>query len=348
MPQTPREIVTRTLNFEYPERLARQTWALPWAHKHHGTELAALLQRFPDDIAYPPSVYLPSSRAQGDRYALGNCIDEWGCRFLNIQEGVIGEVRDPLLKDLADWQSVEPPYDTLPTDIAAARDTVNRACAETDRFVFGGCCPRPWERYQFIRGTVNAMMDVASNEPEFHSLLARIHDFHMRELEFWVTTDVDAIMFMDDWGAQSQLLISPKAWREHFKPLYRDYCDIAHANRKFVFMHSDGCIEAVYPDIVEVGVNAVNSQLFTMNMDNLARIAKGKLTFWGEIDRQHVLTSKDPDVGRAAVREVARHLYDPSGGVIAQFEFGLGAQPPTAMAVFEEWDKVHQEGLQRK
>ena len=46
------------------------------------------------------------------------------------------------------------------------------------------------------------------------------------------------------------------------------------------------------------------------------------MTFWGEIDRQYVLTDEDPDVGRRAVRQVAEHLYDPKGGLIAQFEFG--------------------------
>jgi len=77
-----------------------------------------------------------------------------------------------------------------------------------------------------------------------------------------------------------------------------------------------------------------------MDIDELARIAKGKLTFWGEIDRQHVLCADDPDVARREVRRIAQALYDPSGGIIAQFEFGAGARPATAAAVFEEWDSI--------
>ena len=186
------------------------------------------------------------------------------------------------------------------------------------------------------------MLDVMQPEPGFHELLRLIHDFYMRELEFWVTTDVDAIMFMDDWGAQYQLLIPPARWQELFKPLYRDYCDLAHAHGKFAFMHSDGHISEIYQELIDVGVDAVNSQLFCMDIADLGRRAKGRITFWGEIDRQHVLPSPDPETGRKAVRQVAEHLYDPAGGVIAQFEFGPGANPDTAWAVFDEWEQAQQ------
>ena len=51
-------------------------------------------------------------------------------------------------------------------------------------------------------------------------------------------------------------------------------------------------------------------------------------------DPIEALTAED------AVREVASHLYDPAGGIIAQLEFGAGANPATAIAAFEEWEKI--------
>jgi len=78
-------------------------------------------------------------------------------------------------------------------------------------------------------------------------------------------------------------------------------------------------------------------------MADLSRRVKGKITFWGEIDRQHVLSAPDPQVGRDAVRKVAQHLYDPAGGIIAQFEMGPGGNPNTAEAIFEEWEAVERE-----
>ena len=98
-----------------------------------------------------------------------------------------------------------------------------------------------------------------------------IHDYHCRDIQEWVRTDVDAIFFMDDWGAQNSLLISPDAWRELYKPLYADYCRIAHDAGKYTFMHSDGCIFDVYEDLIEIGVDAINSQLFTMDIEEIGR-----------------------------------------------------------------------------
>ena len=342
MPSTAREIVTRCLTFDHPERIPRDLWTLPWATARFPDMLRDMQRRFPSDFCGPADVYRPSPRVRGDRYALGRFVDEWGCEFINIQEGVHGEVRNPLVPDIQNWRSVDPPRETLPEDLSAARDTVNRSCAAEDRFVKAPCCPRPWERYQFLRGSANSMMDVMQPDPGVDELLRLIHDYYMRELEFWVTTDVDAVMFMDDWGAQHQLLIPPERWRELFKPLYREYCDLAHAQDKFAFMHSDGHITEIYDDLVEVGVDAINSQLFCMDLADLARRAKGKITFWGEIDRQHVLPSPDPQAGREAVRQVAAHLYDPAGGVIAQLELGPGANPETAWAVFDEWERVQE------
>ena len=122
--------------------------------------------------------------------------------------------------------------------------------------------------------------------------------------------------------------------------MYRDYCDIAHNNNKFIFMHSDGNILQIYPELIEIGLDAINSQLFVMDMQKLSKIAKGKITLWGEIDRQHVLVSKDPKIVKDAVQKVATHFYDPSGGIIAQFEFGPGAYPENAQLIFSEWDQI--------
>jgi hypothetical protein len=138
-------------------------------------------------------------------------------------------------------------------------------------------------------------------------------------------------------------LISPRAWRRWFKPLYRDYVERIHAAGKKAFFHSDGHIQAIYPDLVEIGIDAINSQIFCMDLAELARIAKGRTTFWGEIDRQRVMPSPDPEDGARAVRQVASHLYDPAGGIIAMFSFEPGHNPQVARAIYREWDRVHAE-----
>jgi uroporphyrinogen decarboxylase len=347
--QSARERVTRCLTFTHPDRIPREMWLLPWTRDRYPSQISDILESYPSDFDDAPNVYRPSPRVRGNLFGVGEYVDEWGCRISNIEAGLEGEVRNPTLSDIREWRSVRPPYETLPEDLSAARDVVNRHCASTAAYVrtsdynWGRACPTPWERWQYLRGAQNALMDIMDVDADVRGLLKLIHDFYLFELEFWVSTDVDAVRLGDDWGSQTQLLIPPTVWRELFKPLYRDYCDLAHSHGKSVFFHSDGHITEIYDDLIEIGVDALNSQLFCMDLQDLARRAKGRITFWGEIDRQHVLPSTDPQVGRDAVREVARHLYEPAGGIIAQLSLGPGGNPAVAKAVFAEWEVVGRE-----
>jgi len=341
---TGRERVNRCLRFDYPDRVPRDLWMLPAASLQHGDEaMAEFRRRWPADILGAPTSTLKQSlKLSGNPYAVGRFTDEWGCTFENVQPGVIGEVKHPLLDDWSNLDLVAPPREQLTVDVEA----VNRLCQTSDRFVIAACCPRPFERMQFLRGSQNLLMDLAE-EPLSEPLLALlriVHQFYVQQLEVWCRTRVDAVSFMDDWGSQRALLIRPALWRKLFKPLYADYVRIAHDAGKFAFMHSDGCIFDIYDDLVEIGVDAINSQLFCMNIEaigeRLRRQRRAPITFWGEIDRQHVLPHGSTADVRAAVRHVADHLYHPSGGVIAQYEFGPGTPLANASAVFEAWDEI--------
>ncbi|MCF6285632.1 MAG: methyltransferase [Candidatus Hydrogenedentes bacterium] len=332
MTATSRELVFQTLNRERPGRVPRQLWDLPWAEINHGAALAEIRSSFPDDFVNGPQCLREKPDTFGDPYVVGEYRDEWGCVFENLQNGHIGEVKEPLIKDWAtDTGKVHIPREWLTVD----RDGVNRFCAGTDKFVFGGCCPRPFERLQFLRGTVDLYMDLMAPPPEMLAYIKEIHTFYCAQMEVWAATDVDALNFIDDWGAQDRLLIDPVMWRDIFKPMYKDYIDIAHGAGKKVFMHSDGHILAIYPDLIELGLDAINSQLFCMGLDTLKKFV-GKICFWGEIDRQHLLPEGDVADIERAVNDVYKNLWR-GGGCIAQCEFGPGAKPENVRAVFSTW-----------
>jgi hypothetical protein len=89
--------------------------------------------------------------------------------------------------------------------------------------------------------------------------------------------------------------------------------------------------------LVEVGIDAINSQLFCMDVEGLAKRYKGKITFWGEIDRQNILPFGSPDDVQAAVHRVREVLDDGTGGIIAQCEWGKDNSKKNIEAVFEAW-----------
>ena len=330
-----RDLVRQTLEFAAPARVPRHIWTVPWTAQTYPAELAAIQERFPDDITWSPAFLHQPLKTVGDPYAVGTYTDEWGCLFENRQRGIIGEVKAPLVATWDRADRVRIPRERLGVDVGQ----VNAYCRTTDQFVLAGTGPRPFEQIQFIRGTENVFLDLAEGRAEFTVLLDRLHQFYLAELEVWAQTEVDGIFFQDDWGSQKSLLISPKTWRRIFKPLYRDYIALAHRHGKKAFMHSDGNIAAIYPDLVEIGLDAINSQLFCMDIEGLGRQYAGKITFWGEIDRQGLLPSGNREEISAAVTRVKDALYH-RGGVIAQCDFGLGANPQNVAQVFETWEEL--------
>lgn len=332
---TPRERVVRALTFAGPDRPPRDLWTLPGIERSRAAELARMRDRFPCDIGGPRLAYARGFAARGEEYRRGSYTDEWGCGFEALEDGVIGEVKRPPLADWSALDALRPPREILDVDWAEA----DRADDGTDRFVLAGTSVRPFERMQFLRGTENLLLDLASGDGRLLKLRSLVHEFFLEELLRWVERDVDGISFMDDWGTQSALLVAPALWREYFKPLYRDYAAAIRGAGKFVFFHSDGMIADIIPDLIEIGVQALNSQLFCMDIEGLGQRFRGRIAFWGEIDRQHVLPFGSPDDVRRAVRRVRAALDDGSGGVIAQCEWGLRDPFENIAAMFEEWER---------
>jgi uroporphyrinogen decarboxylase len=180
---TSRERMLATLNFELPqgERLPRQMWTLPWAELAFPGETKKIQNLYPDDICMSPSFLKTPLKTSGDAYSVGTYIDEWGCVFDNKQAGVIGEVKQPLIKDWDDLSVVHFPEERLSVDI----EQVNRFCAKEERFVQAGTYPRPFERLQFLRGTEDLLMDIASEEEGLFDFIQKLHEFYTREMELW-------------------------------------------------------------------------------------------------------------------------------------------------------------------
>lgn len=356
---TSRERVRRTLTFESPDRAPRDLWMLGTVPVWFGDELADVLGRYPTDFARAPLTYRkqpepsagkstemreveenplyatsPGGPRQPTPTFTGRYVDEWGCEWEVLEPGVVGEVVGPRLPDWSEFSDFQPPYELLEEiDLSPSYPFYE----ETDRFVLCSSTVEPFQRLLFLRGFENTMVDLGYEEPNMLALLDMLHDFHMRQLDILAPVAADAIMFKDDWGSQTSLLISPRQWRKLFKPLYADYVSKIHEAGKYAFFHSDGHISAIYPDLIEIGVDAVNSQLFCMDIEELGCRHKGEITFWGEIDRQQALPFGTPDDVREAVYRVRQALDDGRGGLVAQCEWANDTPAENIEAVFEAW-----------
>ena len=329
-----RELVNSTLAFQNTERVPRQLWVLPWARMYEGEKLAALQSAFPDDIVWDmPVAYAEQPQKVGDPYETGRYVDEWGCTFTSIHRGIVGEVKEPLILD-DDWKDAAKarfPEELLSFDV----QKVNEYCQSTDKFILQTDFVRPFERMQFLRGTANLFMDIALKNEGMLRFLERLHGFNCRVMEAWGKTRVDALFMMDDWGSQNSLLIDPRSWVALFKPMYADYCAIARKHGKKIFFHSDGNTLAILPHLIDIGVDAANLQIFCIGLENL-REYRGKITFWGEVDRQWILPYGTAEQVESAVQSAYETLWV-NGGCVAQCEFGPGAKPQNVETVLKTW-----------
>jgi uroporphyrinogen decarboxylase len=325
-----RERVIATLDFTGPDRIPLDCWILGRGWKGREAEMSAITARYPTDFAglWSANPYLGIGTN-----ALGTYTDAWGCEWLNLDEGIIGEVKKPVFADYAVMRGFQWPMDSLDSgwDNAAAHLDNNR-----DKFIIGGG-GNPFERMQFLRGTENLYMDLAEESDEVYELRDRLLAFYRKLVEKLVTYDVDAIQFADDWGSQRALLIHPEQWRKFYKPVYRELMAIARDAGKYVFFHSDGYIIDIYPDLIECGVNALNSQVWCMGIDTVAPFA-GQLTFWGELDRQNLLPYGTPAQIRAAAHEMKTKLYR-NGGLIGQCEIDYLTSLENVEAFFTAWNE---------
>jgi uroporphyrinogen-III decarboxylase len=337
---TSRERVIRTLRHQEVDRPPRHLWIIPYIDMYKQEEKTKFLERFEMDIADPNGIrYGKSPYGKGEACRKGKYTDAWGTEWEVLEDGVIGEVKNPLIQTEEDLDGYKLPWEMLDGMNCEGQADHYRA---TGKFILAGSQVRPFERMQFLMGSEEFFVHMALETPLFTRLLAMLHEFSVRELKRVAAQTVDAVSFMDDWGSQTSLLISPDAWRKHFKPLYKEYCDIIKSGDKFVFFHSDGFIEPIYPDLLEIGVDAVNSQMFCMDMEELGRKYAGKITFWGELDRQYML----PYGTQAEVRESVRRLGRAVGfgrtrsGLIAQLSWEYVTPLENVIAAYDEFNRL--------
>ena len=331
---TGRERVRAALSFAETDRTPRDLWALPGLKVARKTEYELLLAEYPMDTASVAPAYPPTDRGLPDFPQPGSYTDHWGSVWHVGEPGVIGEVKQPALVDWSALPSYRAPWGRL-----AGRDfsPVHRFCERSDRFVLSEWTANPFERLQFLRGTENLYVDIAYGTAEVRVLLQQIHEYNLEDIRGWCNTPVDGIVFCDDWGSNRSLLISPRIWRELFRPLYQEYVALIHAAGKAAFFHSDGNIQAIYGDLVEIGIDALNSQLFVMDIEALGQLYRGKITFWGELDRQRTLPFGTPEQVRADVARVRHALDCGCGGLIAQLEWGTRDPVDNIRAAYAAW-----------
>ncbi len=186
-----------------------------------------------------------------------------------------------------------------------------------------------------MRGFERFFMDLVQDQALAGAILDKALEIKLR---FWETVfgqigDIlDVIYDADDYGSQMAPLIAPDLWRKMIKPRISELYAFVHANsRAKVFLHSDGAIKSLIPDLIEAGVDGLNPVQFTaegMDLPELKREFGREIAFWGGgVDTQKVLPRGTPEEVRAQVLRNVETLM-PGGGYIFATVHNIQADVP--------------------
>ncbi len=176
-----------------------------------------------------------------------------------------------------------------------------------------------FEKAWRIRGMENLMMDFLIRPAVAERVLDEVVLRTATIARLYAGAGADIISLGDDVGAERAMMISPKIWRQWLKPrMARVIAGIKGANPDaLVFYHSDGKIEPIIPDLIEIGVDILNPiQPETMDAAWLKREYGQRLSFWGGIGVQTTMPFGTPVEVREAVRSLIE-VAGPTGLLVA-------------------------------
>jgi uroporphyrinogen decarboxylase len=306
----------KSLNFDTPEMIPVSVGILPAAWMKYREAL--------DDLTVQhPALFGVQGGARDydaiyvETYNEGEHVDVWGCVWSNLKTGMEAIVTGHPVPTRAHVHMLRVPENDV-------------------GFPHGFM----YLRLQDLRGFEELMIDFAEEPPELQMLIDKVLTYNLRQGERLLQAlqaqgrANTIVTFGDDLGMQHSLAISPRRWRQYLKPcfaaIYKPFRDAGYS----VYMHTDGHIIEIIPDLVDCGVNVVNPQVGANGLEALARTCKGKVCVDLDLDRQ-LFPFATPAQIDAHIREAVEVLAAPEGGLWLKAEIGEDVPLANIAAIFE-------------
>ena len=235
----------------------------------------------------------------------GATFDEWGnAHCASSAEGTT----DHMLPAAASAQSVRD-IERLPAPLIEARPDTTRLTAwhEAGYPVFG-YAGSIYEWSWWLRGMEQFLMDLVSDAAVAEAIIEKVAGHTTRLALASDRAGIDVLCFFDDAGMQTGMQISPDLWRRFIKPAWQRVLDAVRQQTPSArfFLHSCGQIDAIVPDIVDLGFHILHPiQPECMDFARFHREFGDKIVLTATISSQKILPFGSPEEVRAEVRRLA-------------------------------------------
>jgi hypothetical protein len=305
----------KAMRFDRPSAIPVAIGTLPGAWMMHREALTDLARAYPHFFGEGAGQSRNYDEL-GYNFQVGDYTDHWGCVVSNAHEGIVGLVTGHPVPNREDVWTLQPPNTT--------QDMKHG-------FFF--------LRLFDLRGFEEMMVDFAEEPAELQQLIDIVHGHNVKELEARMAWYKDQIMYFgDDLGMQTSLPIPPATWRKYLKPCYMDLYTRARARGFNVYMHTDGHILPIIPDLIECGVEIVNPQVRANGLEGLRAVAKGKVCVDLDLDRQ-MFPFATPAELDAHVRECVKAMGSREGGLWLRVEIGDDVPIENVVALAEACER---------
>jgi hypothetical protein len=261
--------------------------------------------------------------------------DEWGNvwhRLVGRSAG--GEIFQPALRDWSLLDDYELPDLANPVRYERAREVFAN---DQEHFRLGYLPGFPFAICRYLRKMEIYFQDLLLHRDKIDELHRRVTALLEQIIVRFGEAGADGLFFCEDWGIQDRLLISPRQWREIFKPLFARLCGTARDCGLAVLMHSCGYNWDILDDLADVGINALQfDQTRLYGHERLAaKLQSRRVALYSPVDIQKVLPRGNREEIQAEARRMVRLFGGEHGGFIATTYgdlHGIGVEKE-----WEEW-----------
>jgi uroporphyrinogen decarboxylase len=211
-----------------------------------------------------------------------------------------------------------------------------KTCADrADSFLVGNLGWGLFERSWNLRGFENVLMDSIAEPDFFEEALERLTELYLAFVDYTADLPVDGILFGDDWGDQRGVILGPDRWRRFLKPRWARIYAAVHRHGKIAMSHSCGSVAAIVPDLIEIGLDVLESvqpEAADMNPYELKRRFGRDICFWGCLGSQSTIPFGTPASIQSEVARLKREMSRGGGYILAPAK-PLQPETPTENAV---------------
>lgn len=271
-------------------------------------------------VFLPPPAVMPDYTRYHEHPESLSFIDEWG---VGHQRGSLAHFTrfvSPMARFTSPEEVEAYPFPDLLAEYrwADVRRQVESAHAQGRAAVFYAV--QVFEPAWYLRGLDNMLMDFLTDEAMARACMDKMCDIQCQIAAKAAASGADMVVFGDDVGTQKALMMGEEIWRQWIKPATAATIAAAKAvsPQVLAMYHSDGVIDPIIPELIEVGVDILNPiQPECMDPVAIKRQYGDRLSFYGTIGTQSVMPFGTPQQVRDTVARMIETVGKGGGLTVA-------------------------------